>query len=127
MRQMRRVKTRLLLRLCADARNLDFGVRLTMRALAQVVLAAAELHDRLFLAFASEQDLVELDVSTHVSSELLNSQNRPFANAILLTTRGNYGVHDSNELQADWEDPSGKGREVYGPARSLATRSGSRT
>src|SRR5690606_40045054 len=48
--QTSRVETRPTLG--ADARDLDLGVRLTMRALTQVMLASAELHDRLLLALA---------------------------------------------------------------------------
>ena len=75
------------------------------------------------VAFADEQHLVELDVRAGIGGQLLDAQNRAFAHAILLTTSGNYGVHDSQNSSCR-EDPSGKGREVYGPRRYLATVQG---
>ena len=117
-----------------------------MRALTQVVLAATELDDRLLLAFAvalhggdhlatvqerganldlialsGEQHLIELDIGTNVGREFFNSQDQTFADAILLSTRGDYGVHDLPELQTRQEDPGIKGREVYGDGGSQAT------
>src|SRR5262245_14991561 len=61
------------------------------------------------LALTDEQDLIELDVRTGFGGQLLDPQNRAFAHAILLTTRGNYGVHEFKNSSSR-EDPSGKGR-----------------
>lgn len=95
-----------------------------MRALAQVVLAAAELDDDFLLALAvalhgrgdlaateqrradldlialaHQQHLVEFDIGADIGCQLLDAQNGAFADAILLTTRGNDGVHDLTELR----------------------------
>ena len=123
-----------------------------MRALTQVVLAAAEFDDCLLLTLAvalhgrndlaaiqerraylhllartGEQNLVELDVRADIGREFLNPQNRAFADPILLSTRGDYGVHDLPKLQACREDPGIKGREVYGAEGLKATTRRTRT
>src|SRR6185436_26632 len=99
-----------------DAGDLHFRIGLAVRALPQVVLAAAEFDDAHLVALAvalhgrddfaaaqerradldavalpDQQHLVELDVRTGLGRELLHAKDRALADAILLTTRRNYG------------------------------------
>src|SRR5262245_56274339 len=102
-----------------DTGDLDFGVRLPVRALAQVVLAAPELHDADLVALAvplnrrgnlcarhvrrghleafalpDHQVLVELDGGAALGHELLDADHVAFGHAILLAARRNDCVHD---------------------------------
>ena len=104
--------------LSADAGDLDLRVLLAMRALAQVVLAATELHDDLLLALAvllddgldlaaleqrradldvvavtEEQHFAELDGRARLSVEFLDLEDGALFDPILFAARGDDRVH----------------------------------
>src|SRR5687767_115967 len=114
-----------------DAGDLDFGVGLAVRALPQVVLAAAEFDDAHLVtlamtlhggdhfaaaqerradldavALADQQHLVELDIGAGLGRELFHTKDRAFADAILLTTRRNHGVHETLNSGRTGETPA---------------------
>src|SRR5579871_4696873 len=102
-----------------DLRDLHVGVRLAVRAFALVVLAAAELDDAHLVALAMaldggddlrrsdvgradghrgarthEENAVEFDARALLGVELFDAHHGAFLNAVLLTARGNHGIHN---------------------------------
>src|SRR6185312_7483879 len=114
----------------ADVRHLDFGERLAVVLLAQVVLAPAELDHRYLGALAvanhggdhfaphdqriteldagtlaDEQDLAELDRGAGLGVELLDTQHAVFGDAILLSAGGDHCVHRLEGERGSGERP----------------------
>src|SRR6185312_1480636 len=107
----------------ADAGNLDFGELLPMVLLPQIVLAAAELHDRHLRtlavtnhgrddlpalqqrlaeldagALADEQNLAELDRCAGFRVQFLDAQHLVLGHTILLAAGGDGCVHGNGRL-----------------------------
>src|SRR5271165_2247118 len=99
-----------------DRRDLHVGVRLPVRLLTLVMLAASEFDDPHLVALAmtldrrnhlraahvgganchvrtgaDEQHLIEFDTGTGLGIELFNAHDGTFLNAVLFTARGNHG------------------------------------
>src|SRR6185436_17673789 len=105
----------------ADLRDLHFGKRLAMVLPAQVVLAAAELHNADLLAlavaddggddlaplqerraelhvgpFAHEQDFAKLERGARLGVQLFDAQRGVFRDPVLFTTGGDDRVHEAD-------------------------------
>src|SRR5271166_954732 len=115
-----------------DRRDLHVGVRLPVRLLTLVMLAASEFDDPHLVALAmtldrrnhlraahvgganchvrtgaDEQHLIEFDTGTGLGIELFNAHDGTFLNAVLFTARGNHGIHRFN---SSW-GPHGPAKE----------------
>src|SRR5208283_3410429 len=127
-----------------DLRDFHIGIGLPMSLLTLVVLAAAEFDNTHLVALAvaldgrhhlgaahigcangdrgagaDQQHLVEFDTGALVCVELLDTHHGTFLYAVLLTARGNHGIHGSTPAGRTLGGPQ-KSRELYGarPLRS---------